>query len=219
LAGLGQRIGSSGRLRSKGDGMTVIAEDQLVFENEEWLVTESGLEHKRTGYFIERGSLGHRRSDGLWSWPLHMPEKQWCTPAPFTEAFTCAAAVYDIEVDADLAQSFKAARCEIVGWPKTSADRAPEPAGTHAGALREQARAPISREAPRADRPWWEEARGEESADPGIAPQIKRERAGRARGKTGPVRGGAGWHWRAPRPIRRASTRLVRLLQAALYAR
>ena len=195
----------------------MIAEDQLVFENEEWLVTESGLEHKRTGYFIERGSLGQRRSDGLWSWPLHMAEKQWCTLAPFTEAFTCAAAVYDVAVDADLAHSFKAARCEIVGWPKALARADPEAAGRPVPALRKQGEIPISRGTARADRSRWGDGRSEGAA--AAAAQTKRERSGVARWTAGTMRAGAGWHWRTPRPIRRARTRLVRLLQAALYAR
>src|SRR4051794_34859676 len=85
----------------RGWQMTAVAEERSIFENEEWLVTESGLEHKRTGYFIERSDLANRRGDGLWTWPLHMAEKSWCAMAPFAEAFSCAASVYDVAVDVD----------------------------------------------------------------------------------------------------------------------
>jgi hypothetical protein len=52
-----------------------VEEDRLLFENEEWVVGESGLEHKRTGYFIGRDVLSQRRADGIWLWPLHVAEK------------------------------------------------------------------------------------------------------------------------------------------------
>ena len=71
--------------------MTAMTDECPIFENEDWLVTESGLEHKQTGYFIERDSLGQRREDGLWAWPLHMAEKSWCAMKSFTEAFSRAA--------------------------------------------------------------------------------------------------------------------------------
>src|SRR5689334_2258941 len=73
--------------RRKDDGMTAMTDVRPIFENQEWLVSEDGLEHKTTGYFIERESLGQRREDGLWTWPLHMAEKQWCALTPFAEAF------------------------------------------------------------------------------------------------------------------------------------
>ena len=200
----------------KGVPMTLTAEDQLVFENEEWLVTEGGLEHKRTGYFIERASLGSRRSDGLWSWPLHMAEKQWCTLAPFTEAFTCAAASYGLGLDTDFAHSFKAARCEIVGRAK--AERAaPRAAFGVASDLRTRDRTPISRESIQADNEWRSEGRSEFLGF--VLPERDRPPAARARQRSGSGRASTAWRWRAPRPIRKASTRLVRLLQAALYPR
>ena len=37
--------------------MTTMTDVRPIFENEQWLVTEDGLEHKTTGYFIERESL------------------------------------------------------------------------------------------------------------------------------------------------------------------
>ena len=82
----------------------------LLFENEDWTVTPAGLEHKRTGYFIESALLGDRRSDGLWSWPLHMAEKLWCAPALFAEAFLRAIRACAIEPDRSLALSWQAAR-------------------------------------------------------------------------------------------------------------
>src|SRR3954453_12317394 len=93
--------------------MALMAEDRTHFENEDWAVMDSGLEHKRTGYFIASDEIASRRSDGLWSWPLHMAEKTWCDMPTFMEAFTCAASVFNVSVDADLAQSFKVARSEI----------------------------------------------------------------------------------------------------------
>jgi hypothetical protein len=54
--------------------MTAMAVERPIFENRDWLVTEGGLEHKTTGYFIERESLAQRRSDGLWTWAMHFAE-------------------------------------------------------------------------------------------------------------------------------------------------
>ena len=196
--------------------MAGTAEDELVFENEEWLVTGSGLEHKRTGYFIERESLGDRRGDGLWSWPLHMAEKQWCTPAPFAEAFTCAAAVHGAGFDPDLARSFRAARCEIVGWPKSLSEPVRTAATTLPDALREDRSAPISWKPPRTNDPMWNRAERKAGSASHSAGYGARERApARSRFRGASMRGMAAWEWRASRPIRRASTQLVRLLQAA----
>ena len=62
--------------------MAMVVEERPLFENEDWAVVESGLEHKRTGYFIEREALAHRRADGLWLWPMHVAEKSWCRMTP-----------------------------------------------------------------------------------------------------------------------------------------
>src|SRR3954469_11850118 len=97
----------------KDTDMAMVVEERPLFENEEWVVTESGLEHRQTGYFIERDELAQRRSDGLSTWPIHMAEKSWCTVTPFMEAFSCAASLYGVKTDAVLAGSFKIARCEI----------------------------------------------------------------------------------------------------------
>jgi hypothetical protein len=89
--------------------MTLLNDDPLLFENDEWAVTEAGLEHRRTGYFIGAEQLGERRPDGLWSWPIHMAEKSWCAPEAFSEAFMHALAACGLQPDADLARSFAAA--------------------------------------------------------------------------------------------------------------
>jgi hypothetical protein len=103
-----------------------MVEERPLFENEDWAVIESGLEHKRTGYFIERKELAQRRADGLWLWPLHVAEKNWCRMAPFMEAFSCAASVYGVDPDVDLARSFMAARRDVAEWP-TAGGAAREP--------------------------------------------------------------------------------------------
>ena len=86
-----------------------------LFENRDWTVSPSGLEHKGTGYFIGRDLIGDRRGDGLWSWPVHMAEKFWVRPTSFAEAFTGALHAYDILPDAELAASFAAAGEEEAG--------------------------------------------------------------------------------------------------------
>jgi len=220
LGGIRAGFKESGRRRrSKDVNMAPTTEDLLVFENEEWLVTESGLEHKHTGYLIDRERLGDRRSDGLWLWPLHMAEKQWCALAPFTEAFTCAAALYEIKVDTDFAQSFKAARCEIVGWPRGTSNPSWGRVGDAASALPNRDPIPISDEV--LENAPWDLGPGD---DPGAVPRsgsAERERlsvpSARKRPGVGSMRSGATLPWRTPRPIRKASTRLVRLLQFALY--
>ena len=104
--------------------MTVMTDDRTHFENEDWTVLDSGLEHRRTGYFIARDEIGNRRADGLWSWPLHVAEKSWCTMPAFIEAFTCAAAVFAIPADADLAHSFQVARRDIAASPSLARAKA-----------------------------------------------------------------------------------------------
>jgi hypothetical protein len=89
--------------------MTDSTDDPLLFENAEWALTLAGLEHHRTGYFIEAGQIGERRPDGLWAWPVHMAEKPWCRPETFAEAFLQAVAAGGLLADADLARSFAVA--------------------------------------------------------------------------------------------------------------
>ncbi len=87
--------------------MTLVADD-VLFENADWTVTSAGLEHKSSGYLIERERLDDRRLDGLWTWPLHMLEKTWCAPHAFAEAFGAAVRAYGL-ADQNLAASFGAA--------------------------------------------------------------------------------------------------------------
>jgi hypothetical protein len=197
--------------------MTAMTEERPIFENEEWFVTESGLEHKRTGYFIERESLGQRREDGLWTWPLHMAEKSWCTMQPFSEAFSCAASVYGVKTGAELAQTFKVARCEVSPWPKV-AKPATSPVPLVPRTLHQPGTNPIFIE-PRStkkslngqgfrssDDVW--RIRSQASAHPFLKnPRNRSEHPSLAREASLP--------WQAPRRIRKTGTKLVRLLQAA----
>src|SRR3712207_4782638 len=96
LAGLRRRSAAlPQRSKTKASRMAMV-EERPLFENEDWAVVDSGLEHKRTGYFIEREVIAQRRSDGLWLWPLHVAEKSWCRMTTFTEAFSCAATAYGV---------------------------------------------------------------------------------------------------------------------------
>ncbi len=87
--------------------MSHVAE-HVLFQNADWTVTSVGLEHKDNGHFIEREHLDARRSDGLWTWPLHILEKTWCMPHAFAEAFGTAVLAYGL-ADRNLAASFVAA--------------------------------------------------------------------------------------------------------------
>lgn len=197
--------------------MTAMTTERPIFENAEWLVSESGLEHKRTGYFIDRESLGQRREDGLWSWPLHMAEKNWCGMPSFAEAFTCAASLYGFAADAELAQSLQVARCEVSAWPQ-AAKAAPSPVPAIPRRLHPQASMPISagwryagkslsgQDFQGADETW--RLRPEKGARPFLKNLRKRsEHLNPARDMTA--------SWQAPHRIRTTGTRLVRLLQAA----
>ncbi|MEZ0167182.1 hypothetical protein [Microvirga sp. TS319] len=202
--------------------MTAMTDVRPIFENQEWLVSEDGLEHKTTGYFIERESLGQRREDGLWTWPLHMAEKQWCAMTPFAEAFSRAASAYRVETDPEFAQTFKVARYEISAWPQVAREpRIPAPA--MAPILRNDDRIPI----------FWESGSFENSlADTGFRKldDTKLDDTWRMRGQTGArpfstttrIRSARytmervpAPAWQAPYRIRRTGTKLVRLLQAA----
>ena len=197
--------------------MSAMTEERTIFENEEWLVSESGLEHKTTGYFIDRESLGQRREDGLWSWPLHMAEKSWCGMQPFSEAFTCALSVFGIGTGVELAQSLKVARCEVSVWPKAAravAMSVPSvPRTLHSGGAN-----PILVE-PRSSH---KSLNGQGFQGPGNAWRIRTETGARLFLKNprhrperlNPTRE-ASPSWQAPRRIRKTGTKLVRLLQAA----
>jgi len=201
--------------------MDAMTDVRPIFENEEWLVTEDGLEHKTTGYFIERASLGQCRDDGLWAWPLHMAEKSWCAMAPFAEAFSCAASVYNVEAGAELARTFKVARREIAAWPQVNqhlnqASRNRSPAMSPA--LRNEGRTPIFLESGFSEKPLPDE--GLRKLDdswrmrnqPGARPfsTTTRIRSARYTMEKAPTLA-----WQAPYRIRRTGTKLVRLLQAA----
>jgi len=104
--------------------MTASAEAPL-FENGDWCVRGSGLEHKDTGYFIGRDLIGDRRDDGLWSWPVHMAEKTWVRADSFAQAFRGAIEAFDLVPDAALDASFAAGQESAGGW-------LPPPAGPDA---------------------------------------------------------------------------------------
>jgi hypothetical protein len=124
----------------------------------------------------------------------------------FTEAFTCAAAIYGFAADAALARSFQVARCEIAPWPRTArAHRLIAAVGAGLPVLRSGERAPIYVEPERIGRsprascppaPSPDEGLRARAADPDFA--LAEARAGR---------------------IGRAGTRIVRLLRAALTMR
>jgi hypothetical protein len=76
-----------------------------LYENDAWLVTADGLEHKATSYFVEREALAQRRSDGLWTWPLQLAEKSWFEARDFTRAFLHALVAYGVRPDPALATS------------------------------------------------------------------------------------------------------------------
>ncbi|QRM28784.1 hypothetical protein [Microvirga sp. VF16] len=196
--------------------MTVMTEERPIFENEEWLVIESGLEHKRTGYFIDRESLGQRREDGLWTWPLHMAEKSWCAMQPFSEAFSRAASVYGVATGAELAQTLKMARREIASWPKATKGSNPVPLIPRT--LHSQGANPIFVE----PRPSQKPLNGQGFQSPEDVWRICPQTGGRLflkKPRNRPERPSlareADLPWRAQRRIRKTGTKLVQLLQAA----
>lgn len=78
----------------------------VLFANDDWHLLADGLEHRATGYFIERDAITARHGDGLWAWPLQLAEKSWCTPRLFREAFLAAIERFDLVRDEALARSF-----------------------------------------------------------------------------------------------------------------
>lgn len=82
------------------------ASDAALFANGDWRLLADGLEHRATGYFIDRDALPARRPDGLWAWPLHLAEKRWCTPRLFREAFLIALDRFGHGRDEALSRSF-----------------------------------------------------------------------------------------------------------------
>ncbi|UVF18955.1 hypothetical protein HPT29_021155 [Microvirga terrae] len=204
--------------------MTAMTDERPIFENEEWLVIESGLEHKRTGYFIDRESIGQRREDGLWTWPLHMAEKSWCTMQPFSEAFSCAASVYGVTTGAELAHTFKMARCEISPWPKAAraAHRSANPVPLIPQTLHSQGSNPIFIEPRSSEKSL--NGQGFQSPDDvwRMRPRTDARlflKSLRKRSERPSLVREAELPWRAQRRIRKTGTKLVRLLQAAWTTR
>ncbi|MBD8907807.1 hypothetical protein [Methylorubrum zatmanii] len=72
----------------------------------DWHILDEGLEHRASGYFIAREEIAHRRSDGLWTWPMQLAEKAWCAPLAFRRVFMAALDRYGIAPDRDLTRSF-----------------------------------------------------------------------------------------------------------------
>lgn len=197
--------------------MTAMVEERPVFENAEWLVTETGLEHKATGYFIERESLASRRDDGLWMWPMQMAEKSWCALPLFAEAFSRAASVYNVETGADLAQSFRVARREIAAWPE-SAKMHNIPAPMARRPLHRQDANPILWEPGRTEKPLRDQAsraQGESSRKHALAGARVFSATGRPRDLRMDPMGTTAFPWRTSYRLQRTGTKLVRLLQAA----
>jgi hypothetical protein len=197
--------------------MTAMAAERPIFENEEWLVMEGGLEHKTTGYFIERESLANRRSDGLWTWPMQMAEKSWCAMPPFAEAFFRAARLYDVETGTDLAHSFKLARHEVSVWP-SGMEGGAVPGPLARRTLRPEDPAPILWEPGRGEKPLRDQdprASGDKLRRP--APMGARGSSANARlrdAQIGMARTTA-LPWRTSYRLQKTGTKLVRLLQAA----
>ena len=206
--------------------MTVMTDDRTHFENEDWTVLDSGREHRRTGYFIARDEIGNRRSDGLWSWPLHMAEKSWCTMPAFVEAFTCAAAVFAVPADADLARSFQVARRDIAGGSALARAKAASRTARRNDALdgsevlQGEGTIPISWEPAGSARP---------AASAGRTVSVFQDRfrhpaqglpqGATARSRLSRRRAWRAPHWRATDRIRQAGTRIVRLFWAAWAVR
>lgn len=80
--------------------------NDVLFVNAEWRVLPEGIEHRQTGYFIDRATIDRRRDGSLWEWPLHLSEKRWCTPRSLHDAFIAALDRFGIAEDAHLARSF-----------------------------------------------------------------------------------------------------------------
>jgi hypothetical protein len=75
------------------------AEASRLFEDGEWIVAKDGLEHQPSGYFIAGSVLGERRPDGLWAWPLHLAQKNWCRMAALAPAFRHAVRRFGLTPD------------------------------------------------------------------------------------------------------------------------
>lgn len=79
-----------------------------IFQNDHWIVTADGLDHREIDYFIPAEALAQRRHDGLWLWPLQLAEKTWCAAGPFAEAFLHALRTFGHRRDEQLGHSLAA---------------------------------------------------------------------------------------------------------------
>lgn len=190
--------------------MNAMTEERAIFENDEWLVSELGLEHKHTGYFIERDGVANRRGDGLWTWPMHMSEKTWCGMPCFIEAFLEATSAYRIDTG-DLAHTFRIARGDAAEPARQNVFAAPLPV------LRKGGGATMSSEPIFFKNPLPEKGFA-------VSPDARHVRFRTARYPvSAPVRPrglALDWvksalSWRAQHRIRRTGSTLVRLIQVA----
>jgi len=86
-----------------------------MFENEQWVVTEFGLEAKGTHshYTIVDISLGNLLEGGdraapTYFWSVHMSHKRWVNRGLFNDAFEHALAYHGHKIDRDaLKRSFE----------------------------------------------------------------------------------------------------------------
>jgi len=195
--------------------MAMTDEDCPLFENEEWCVTYEGLEHRRTGYFIDRSDLGQKRDGDLWAWPLHMAEKSWCDMAPFMDAFSRAARLYGLETGPGLTRSFAIAAHDIAPWPDAAGvlRHSEEAVRTVENLLKNAVRTPISIEPDTAERQTGAYVRKGPVHQAYRVHQKHRNPRPSPRGPNGCSR----THASNPASLGRAriGTRLVRLLQAA----
>lgn len=196
--------------------MTVITEEGPLFENEDWLVTAAGLEHKTTGYFIERESLGQKRSDGLWTWPLHMAEKSWCAMTSFAEAFSCATSIYSIDTDLDLTRTFQVAHCEVSPWP-LARQEACNPSPIRSRTLRNEGRVPMSSQLGSSEKSLLDEGFHNLDDTWRMRSQSHAPRSfstsARIRSARSTMERATALSWQTPYRIRRTGTRFVRFLQ------
>jgi hypothetical protein len=159
-----------------------------------------------------------------------MAEKSWCTMPAFVEAFTCAAAVFAIPADADLARSFQVARRDIAASPALARAKAasraasrvarPNDAPERSEVLQGEGTIPISWEPAGSARP----AASAGRTVPGFQVGFRHPAAGHPQGATARSRLSRRkvWrapHWRATQRIRHAGTRIVRLFWAAWAVR
>jgi hypothetical protein len=104
----------------------------VVFANDQWVVTRDGLDCPRHGYFIHAERLGSQE-DGLLEWPLRMVTKTWVKPESFLQAFAVACRFHGVRADKDLmVRSYAAARKQATRyndlWPVAAAKVYPEKA-------------------------------------------------------------------------------------------